>query len=115
MPRKLTIKEIESKITKLQQQAAEIKDEEKAGIVARMKEAIAYYGITASDLGLGAGGRKKGADRVAKAKVAKKAPPKASRVKYRDDAGHTWSGYGPKPRWFVDALANGKTEADLRA
>jgi DNA-binding protein H-NS len=36
-------------------------------------------------------------------------------VKYRDDAGHTWSGFGPKPRWFKEALAAGRTPEDLRA
>ena len=51
---------------------------------------------------------------VAKAKDSK-TQRAAGRIKYKDDAGHTWSGYGPKPKWFTEALASGKTEADLRA
>jgi len=36
-----------------------------------------------------------------------------SAVKYRDDAGHEWSGRGPKPTWVKDALAAGKTLQDI--
>ena len=32
-----------------------------------------------------------------------------------DDAGHTWSGFGPKPGWFKQALAAGKTPESLAA
>jgi len=38
-----------------------------------------------------------------------------SAVKYRDDAGHEWSGRGPKPTWVKDALAAGKTLQDIAA
>ncbi|MDM0079056.1 H-NS family nucleoid-associated regulatory protein [Variovorax sp. J31P179] len=53
---------------------------------------------------------------------AKAAPPagKAARaqrrpstVVYRDDAGHSWTGRGPQPRWLKEALAQGKTLSDL--
>jgi DNA-binding protein H-NS len=27
----------------------------------------------------------------------------------------TWRGFGKRPRWFLDAIASGKTEPDLRA
>lgn len=37
----------------MQQQAAQIRDTEKADVVGWIKEAIAYYGITAAELGLG--------------------------------------------------------------
>lgn len=45
--------------------------------------------------------------------------PKSSRApaaaKYRlpEDTALTWSGRGPKPQWFVDALAAGKSKDDL--
>lgn len=29
------------------------------------------------------------------------------------DASDTWSGRGRKPRWFIEALASGKSESDL--
>jgi DNA-binding protein H-NS len=36
-------------------------------------------------------------------------------VKYRDDAGNTWTGVGCKPRWFEEALAAGKKPEDMAA
>jgi len=36
-------------------------------------------------------------------------------ARYRDDAGHSWSGLGPRPRWLLEALATGKTLEDLKA
>ena len=43
---------------------------------------------------------------AAKAKKAKRAP---SKVNYSDDAGNSWTGRGPKPRWLKAALDSGKT------
>jgi DNA-binding protein H-NS len=31
------------------------------------------------------------------------------------DTTETWSGYGRRPQWYLDAIASGKTEAQLRA
>lgn len=110
---KRTTQEIDAEIAKLQKERDQIREDEKAGVVGRMKEAIAYYGITATDLGLGVG-KRKAKTSAAKAKDAK-SQRASGRIKYKDDAGHAWSGYGPKPQWFKEALASGKTEADLRA
>lgn len=116
-----TTQEIDAEIARLQKEREHLREAEKAGVVDRMKEAIAYYGITAADLGLDATKRKARTGAVkAKAKAKAKAKDSetqrvAGRIKYKDDAGHTWSGYGPKPKWFTEALASGKTEADLRA
>ena len=54
---------------------------------------------------------------VKKGRAAKavKAPKAAAAVKYKDDAGHTWSGFGPKPGWFKEALAAGKSLEALAA
>lgn len=38
---------------------------------------------------------------------------RASSVLYRDEAGHSWTGRGPRPGWLKDALAAGKTLEDL--
>lgn len=106
MARKRTALEIDAEIAKLTEQREESRKTEKPGVVARIKAAIAYYDITAADLGLGTtSGKAPGG--------AKKTKTAAGRIKFKDDAGHTWSGFGPKPRWFTEALANGKTEADL--
>lgn len=40
---------------------------------------------------------------------------KAPKVKYADGTGKTWSGRGPKPAWFKEALAQGKQPSDLLA
>lgn len=45
-----------------------------------------------------------------KSAASKKAP-----IKYRDDAGNTWSGRGLKPRWLTAALDSGKSLDDYRA
>lgn len=50
MARKRTAQEIDAEIAKLQQEREQAREAEKADVVARMKEAIAYYGIAAADL-----------------------------------------------------------------
>ncbi|MDM0067074.1 H-NS family nucleoid-associated regulatory protein [Variovorax sp. J31P207] len=47
---------------------------------------------------------------AAKAKKAKRAP---SKVNYSDDAGNSWTGRGPRPRWLKAALDSGKTLQDF--
>jgi DNA-binding protein H-NS len=111
MARKRTSQEIDAEIARLQKEREDTRKAEKAGVVSRMKEAIAYYDITAADLGLDGVARKASKSPRATAN----AKPAGGRIKYRDEAGHTWSGFGPKPKWFAEALAAGKTEADLRA
>ena len=90
-------------------------------MIGRIKEAIASYELTAADLGLTArrGGRSGGSAEAAPKNVrrGKRAGAKKNvgAVKYRDDQGNSWTGHGRRPNWFVQALANGKSEADLRA
>lgn len=101
----------------LRRQAEELKRKEIPEVVARMKEAIAYYGLTAQDLGLAGAAAKRveKASKVPPKKKEKAAARKPSVVKYRDEAGHTWSGFGPKPKWLKDALAAGSTLESLKA
>jgi DNA-binding protein H-NS len=112
MARKLTLEQINQQIAKLREQAAKIAGAEKAEVIGKMKVAIDHYAITAADLGLSASGNAKARKANGKAKAKAKVP---GRAKYKDDAGHTWAGVGRRPAWFVQALAGGKTEADLRA
>lgn len=58
--------------------------------------------LTGAAASASAGGSKK--------KAGKKRP---SKVLYRDGAGHSWSGRGPRPGWLKDALAGGKTLEEL--
>lgn len=55
-------------------------------------------------------------DASSKSGVKLKAPKKRkSKVIYRDQAGHTWSGMGPRPRWLKEALDAGKTLEEMAA
>lgn len=45
----------------------------------------------------------------------RRASRKGAAVKFRDDAGHTWGGRGPRPQWLKDALAAGKSLDDFAA
>ena len=56
-----TYASIKAEIAKLEKQAESAKRAEVAGVVARIKEAIAAYALTAHDLGLGNASRKPGA------------------------------------------------------
>jgi len=115
-----SLAKIQAQIEKLQKKAEAIRAREVKEVIAKIKVAIDHYGLTAAELGLG-GGRKAKAERASKvtqARVAKKvhkaAPPKrASTIKYRDDAGHTWTGHGKRPGWFKDAIEGGKKAEDL--
>mgnify|MGYP000862242620 CR=1 FL=1 len=112
-----TYAQIQAQIRKLQQEADALKAKEVSGVVARIQEAIAHYGLTAADLfGNAPAGlrRKAAAPRPRKSAKATKAAKAPSPPKYQDDAGHQWTGIGKRPNWFKDALAAGKTADDLR-
>lgn len=119
----LTSAELVKQSEALRQQAESLKAKEKPQVVASIKEAIAHYGLTAADLGLGdaakpakKAGKKTAAKKTAAKTEAKKAAPKKRTSKqYRDAAGNTWSGFGPRPQWLKDALAAGATEESLLA
>jgi DNA-binding protein H-NS len=50
--------------------------------------------------------------RSAKLRMSRK---RKSKVVYRDQAGHAWSGMGPRPRWLKEALEAGKTLEEMTA
>ena len=41
------------------------------------------------------------------------ASKRSAKVTYRDEAGNSWSGLGPKPRWLREALEAGKALEDF--
>lgn len=102
---KKTFLEIRQQIEKLELEAADARKAESADVLARIKEAIAVYGFTAADLGLGKATGKG-------VKAAKKGAPSA---KYRDDKGNSWGGRGPRPVWLRTAIADGKSLEDFLA
>lgn len=89
-----TLGQIQQEIARLQAQAEQMRQAEAAGVIARIKEAIAVYGFTAADLGLAPSGRK----------PAGKAIASGGAPKYRDPvSGKTWTGRGKPPLWITGA------------
>ena len=107
-----------AQIAKLQKEADALKAKEVADVVDRIKVAIAEYGLTSADLGFTAR-TPKAADKAVKvvpAKAGKRAVKKSAGViRYRDDAGNTWTGHGKRAKWFLAALEAGKTPESLAA
>ena len=117
-----TLAALNAQIAALQAQADALRKMEVAEVVAKIKDAIAHYGLTAADLGLVTGARNNaklpatGGDKPT-SKRRKKAGsrPAARTVKFKDDLGNTWGGMGKRPAWFKAALASGKTPEELLA
>ena len=106
------LKQIES----LQAEAERLRRKEVGDVIARIREAIAHYGLSAADLGFGDRRPAAGAAPAKKARAAKKAPAKKKFTvapKYRDDAGRTWTGRGLQPVWLREAIAGGKALKDF--
>ncbi|MDM0109901.1 H-NS family nucleoid-associated regulatory protein [Variovorax sp. J22R24] len=53
-------------------------------------------------------------DAAAAQPSAKQKKRRPSTLLYRDEAGNSWTGRGPQPRWMKEAIARGKTLEDLR-
>jgi DNA-binding protein H-NS len=103
-----TYAQVMKQIEGLQAQADKLRQKEIEGVVARIREAIEHYRLTAADLGLDGGSKK--AQPLRKRAAAKKS---AAVPKYRDELGRTWGGRGKRPQWLRDALAAGKTLQDF--
>lgn len=107
-----TYSQLMKQIGNLQREADEVRRKEIAGVVDRIKEAIKAYQLTASDLGLTAATRKPRAAKVATKRGGARKAARAA-AKYRDEAGNTWGGRGPRPAWLRNALAAGKQLSDF--
>jgi DNA-binding protein H-NS len=104
--------EVQQQIEALQKEAEALKAAEKQGVIDRMKEAVAVYGITAEDLGLA--GARRGPQKAGKGQLSSAKPKAAARsAPYGDSIGNTWGGRGPRPRWLKDALAAGSKLEDF--
>lgn len=112
-----TYVELSREIEALKVQAEAARQREKAGVVERIRDAIAVYGLTAEELGLGRKANEPtvrnaiDSTSIPKRLAADKAPstkPGPS-IKYRDGAGNTWGGRGPKPNWLKAGLAKGRS------
>lgn len=105
-----TYTQIQRQIEALQKQADKLKQNEVAGVVERIQEAIAHYGLTAEQLfGASKLGARKAMSLSAKAAGKSSRAKGASSTAYADGTGNVWGGRGPRPRWLREALAAGKT------
>jgi DNA-binding protein H-NS len=98
---KLSIPELEDLAKEVESELVTRREAEKQRVLDQIRDLAASIGMTPEEL-LG---------RKAKGKAA------AVEVKYRspDDPSLTWTGRGKRPSWVNDALAGGKTLADLAA
>lgn len=106
-----TVAELLANQASLKAQAEELsreleaaRQEERAGVIAHIREAMKMHGLITSDLG------------PAFAKYAAEGPRRTSGAghkvapKYRNPAtGETWSGRGNKPRWLQAAIDAGSS------
>ena len=104
------VKQIEA----LKVEAEKVRKTEVSGVIKRIRDAIAHYGLTAEDLGLVGGVTAKRAGKPAFPVNKRKAKAGAAPVvKFRNDAGMTWGGRGKRPQWLRDALAGGQQLSDF--
>jgi DNA-binding protein H-NS len=120
-----SLQAINAQIAALQAKAEVIRKKEVGDVVAKIKDAIAHYGLTAGDLGLASATpkaaralitpkpAKPGRKPARKAAGAAQKPKTARAAKFTDGQGRTWSGIGKRPDWFKAALAAGKTPEEL--
>lgn len=112
-----TYEQLQKQIAQLQAEAEQLRRDEVTEVIARMRQAIDFYRITAADLGFGATKAAKAAEPkaagtktpAAKRRGARKAASAkpAATVLYRDDAGNTWVGRGKRPQWLRAKLEAG--------
>lgn len=109
-----TLATLNAQIAKLQAQAEALRAREVAEVVARIRETMKRYGLTAADLGgASAKASKDAVFAPAKPKGQVTAKRTTRKIKFADGKGGTWSGIGKRPQWFRDALAAGKKLEDL--
>lgn len=95
-------------IDQLKSEAERLRRAEIEGVVARIREAIDAYGLTAADLGFGRGKAGAKPARAGKGPARGKGKGGKAAAKFRDDKGNTWAGRGKRPVWLRDALAAGR-------
>ena len=111
---KLTYAEVVQQIQRLQEQAEDLKRQEVDGVIARIREAVAVYGLTPEDIFGGRSVKSRGAAGARRAPSAKRAGRVERGVAFSDGKGNTWGGRGPRPRWLRDALAQGASLESFR-
>ncbi len=91
-----TYAELQAAIAELERQAQQVRQAERAQVIASIRAQMLEHGITATDL-------------VGKPRNLGKVAPK-----YRDGQGNTWTGRGKMPRWLAAAVASGRQQEEFR-
>jgi DNA-binding protein H-NS len=107
--------QLQADLKHLQEQIEIARRREAEGVIKRIREAVAVYGITAKDIFDAKGNLT--AQKPAKKSKTKDAVQKSGRggrpgkrpVKYADDKGHTWSGGGSMPVWMREYVEAGRS------
>ena len=85
-----SLKELLQQREALEKAIADARNNEISAAVAKVREIVAEYGLTAQDVFPGRGGKSAGAK-----------PASKVAAKYRDPAtGQTWTGRGKAPKWI---------------
>lgn len=118
---KLSASTLKARIDQLQKQLAAA-EANKAPAIKKVRALMKKLGVTIQDLQENAGTGQRGRpakptlnDQVSNGNGRK--PRKSRRtvpIKYRDDAGNTWTGRGKTPRWIIEAEKTGKTRDTFR-
>lgn len=106
-----TLAELQKRIARLQEEAEQVRKSELASVIASIREAVAQYDLTPTDIF----GRKAGSS--ARGKGAGPANEKMPRPpKYRDPkSGKTWTGMGKPPNWIAGVRNRDKFLIDAQA
>jgi len=102
---------LHQQIAEMQKQADQLQKQNRAAVLAQLREQMDAYGITAEELSRPAPKARSKAPAPSPSKGKK--PIAALPAKYRGPQGQEWSGWGPAPKWLSDLLVNGKTREDF--
>jgi DNA-binding protein H-NS len=113
-----TLLQVQRQIEQLRLVEVKLKQAEAAGVIDRMKVAIAAYGFTPEDL---FDMRTRTASKVNESQPASKSPAAqkkssakaGSAAKYADENGNEWVGRGPRPLWLRAEIEAGRSLPDF--
>ncbi len=111
-----TYQQLIKQIAALKLEADKLRKGEVDEVIARIRDAIKVYELTAADLGLGSvpkANAGKAAAPIKRRKVGKGAAKAKGTVKFSNGAGGTWGGIGKRPNWLREAVAAGKQVSDF--